>query len=213
MKCNLKSKILAFAASGAVALNLFISPVFAVKTYLHTLLEDTSKLVTVDDVRKVLDEYPTWLDELDDKDQSPLYIAVHRKMDTVRDFLISRGADKNIALESAVYNRDLSSTQYFLGNGAIFDSYALAGYSLWIGHQPHFNSNDEFILGMLLERHALPWNEEADRPKYSSLYLSIESKCTDHTVCDSAFRALNRLRRDAGLPELEYKERSICIIA
>lgn len=73
MKCNLKSKILAFAAAGAVALNLFISPVFAVKTYLHTLLEDTSKLVTVDDVRKVLDEYPTWLDEIDDKNQSPLY--------------------------------------------------------------------------------------------------------------------------------------------
>lgn len=216
MKCNLKSKILAFLASGAVALNLFNSPVFAVTTYLHTLLEDTSKLVTVDDVRKVLDEYPTWLDELDDKDQSPLYIAVHRKMDTVRDFLISRGANKYIALGSAVYNRDSSSVRYFLDNGVHFDA-CIDRYTQWIWHQPHFNSDDEFILGMLLERHVLPWKLDfyclRGDPCSSCLYVAIESKCTDHTRCDCAFVALNRLRRDAGLPELEYKERSICIIA
>lgn len=212
MKCNLKSKILALAASGAVALNLFISPVFAVKTYLHTLLEDTSKLVTVDDVRKVLDEYPTWLDELDDKDQSPLYIAVHRKMDTARDFLLSRGANKNIALESAVYNRDFSA-RYFLDNDAIFDSSALVRYCSWIQHQHCLTTTDEMILGMLLEHHALPWEEDSDRPELSGLYVDIRLKCTDHTRCDCAFVALNRLRRDAGLPELEYKELSTCIIA
>lgn len=133
-------------------------------------------------------------------------------MDTVRDFLISRGANKNIALESAVYNRDLSSTQYFLGKGAIFDSSALVRYCSWIQHQHCLTTTDEMILGMLLGSRALPWNEN-DRPEFSGLYVNIRLKCTDRTLCDCAFVALNRLRRDAGLPELEYKELSTCIIA
>lgn len=213
MKCNLKSKILAFAASCAVALNLFISPVFAVKTYLHTLLEDTSKLVTVDDVRKILDEYPAWLDELDDKNQSPLYIAVHRKMDTVRDFLLSRGANISIAVKSAVYQSDSASVGYLAGYNTkwVDDSMFCIEYCNWLRKLSKFGINDRFVLRYLVG-YGLPWKEKSD-PEHSDLYLIIERKCTDCTVTDSAFCALNMLRNDAGLPELEYKEISTCVIA
>ena len=118
MSSNLKSKVFACTALMAVILGLVPCLVSAKTNYLHNFLRDESQFRSVEQVTKILDENPSWVDEPDDRGYTPLYIAVERKMDKITSLLLDRGADVNKACLRAVKARDLIVVDYMISHGA-----------------------------------------------------------------------------------------------
>lgn len=93
MKSNCRQRIFSIAASVAVALGSFSSAAFAEKTYLHIAMRDTKHPATVEEVERILDRCPQWINEADEFDTTALHLACGNGKEDIAKLLIDRGAD------------------------------------------------------------------------------------------------------------------------